>query len=65
MACFSPEADSGDFYLPEHGFVGRPIKSISKGVPVVNGKEGRSTSIVNKNLAWEQSHAALGISTMF
>eukprot|EP00435_Cladocopium_sp_Y103_P009287 s1115_g2.t1 len=43
------------------GFTGPPMKSISKGVPVVSGKEGRTTSQANKDLAWEQSHAALGI----
>jgi len=65
MACFSPEADSGDFYAPAGGMTGAAIKTISKGVPVKAGKEKLSTSEANKSVAWKKSLEAAGIASLF
>mmetsp|Transcript_104258 Transcript_104258/g.290417 ORF Transcript_104258/g.290417 Transcript_104258/m.290417 type:complete len:362 (-) Transcript_104258:154-1239(-) len=65
MACFSPEADSGDFYAPADGMTGAAVKTISKGVPVKAGTEKLSTNEANKCMAWKKSLEAADIASLF
>mmetsp|Transcript_13175 Transcript_13175/g.24560 ORF Transcript_13175/g.24560 Transcript_13175/m.24560 type:complete len:145 (+) Transcript_13175:856-1290(+) len=61
MACFSPEAESGDMYVPENGFVGKPVKAILGGQPAKKGKEKLTCDLVNQQLVWEACEKALDI----
>ena len=70
MASFSSEAESGDLYCPKGRFMlppigiiytkGKPIKTISAGVPYKKGKEKRSVSAEYKLKCMEATAAAVG-----
>jgi hypothetical protein len=61
MACFSDEAVSGDFYAPEKGMVGPPIKVVEGGVVVPKGKDQPTCDEENKKLLWEACEKACGV----
>lgn len=65
MACFASDAKSGDFYAPDQGLKGVPVKTISEGVPVKTGGEKLTTSQANKDTAWNSSLAACGLVSLF
>merc|ERR1712007_219733 len=65
MACFAPDAKSGDFYAPAQGTKGVPQKTISEGVPVKSGSEKLTTSQANKDTAWINSLEACGLAFLF
>ncbi len=62
MCCFSPDANSGDFYMPSSkgGMVGKPKKSISGGMPVKSGTEAESVSEANKKLVMDKCEEIFG-----
>ena len=55
LACFSPEANSGDFYMPSKmgGMNGEPIRSILGGEPVKTNTEKETTSAKNKTIVMD------------
>jgi len=68
MACFAPDANSGDMYCPS-GIVppkiglyayGMPFKSIEAGVPFQEGREKAVVDAGNKKVLWSKSEAAIG-----
>lgn len=61
VACFGPESKSGDFYTPEKNVRGKPIKTISEGIPLRKGGEKLTCDLKNRRIAWECSEKALGI----
>lgn len=61
MACFNPDAKSGDMYAPEKGYVGKPVKVIASGEAVKKGKEKMTCDLANQKLVWEACESALGI----
>ena len=63
MACFSPEAESGDMYIPggRGEIVGPPKKTIAKGQPVKENGEKWTCSKENQDLVWEACQKALDI----
>mmetsp|Transcript_32427 Transcript_32427/g.61074 ORF Transcript_32427/g.61074 Transcript_32427/m.61074 type:complete len:347 (-) Transcript_32427:44-1084(-) len=65
MACFSPEAESGDFFMPEKGMVGRPMKTIRAGCAAKAGGEKLTLDQTNQDAVWQWCHAALGIDSFF
>eukprot|EP00928_Gymnodinium_smaydae_P084599 TRINITY_DN67870_c0_g1_i1.p1 TRINITY_DN67870_c0_g1~~TRINITY_DN67870_c0_g1_i1.p1 ORF type:complete len:368 (+),score=64.03 TRINITY_DN67870_c0_g1_i1:71-1174(+) len=65
MACFSSDAKSGDFYAPDAGMKGVPIKTISEGVPVKSGSEKLTTSQANKDTAWNSTLAACNLTSLW
>eukprot|EP00931_Biecheleriopsis_adriatica_P112264 TRINITY_DN86868_c0_g1_i1.p1 TRINITY_DN86868_c0_g1~~TRINITY_DN86868_c0_g1_i1.p1 ORF type:complete len:370 (-),score=95.45 TRINITY_DN86868_c0_g1_i1:14-1123(-) len=65
MACFSPDAQSGDYFAPAEQMKGMPIKTISEGVPVIDGTEKLTTSQINKDSAWTWTLQALELQSLF
>lgn len=65
MACFSPEAASGDFYAPEKAAIGKPFKVVAGGVRQKTGKIGGTDKATcdseQHKLVWEACEKALGI----
>lgn len=61
VCAFSPEAKSGDMYMPEKGLSGAPVKCIEGGVPVKKGGEEMTCSQENQTNVWKWSEKALGI----
>mmetsp|Transcript_21947 Transcript_21947/g.46319 ORF Transcript_21947/g.46319 Transcript_21947/m.46319 type:complete len:378 (+) Transcript_21947:40-1173(+) len=65
MACFSPEAQSGDLYAPEKNMIGKPIKVVAGGVRQKNGWIGGTDKATcnpeQQKLVWEACEKALGI----
>lgn len=63
MACFAPDANSGDFYMPDSmgGMRGAPFKSIVGGKPFKTEKE--SLSEKNKKTIIESCEKAFGFSS--
>eukprot|EP00924_Labyrinthula_sp_SR-Ha-C_P004116 maker-scaffold_3-snap-gene-14.52-mRNA-1 protein AED:0.07 eAED:0.07 QI:0/0/0/1/0/0/2/0/620 len=55
------DVDGGDFFIPEEGTVGIPLKVISKAKDVLNGNEKNTMSEENQILVWTESEKALGI----
>eukprot|EP00929_Paragymnodinium_shiwhaense_P065017 TRINITY_DN32636_c0_g2_i1.p1 TRINITY_DN32636_c0_g2~~TRINITY_DN32636_c0_g2_i1.p1 ORF type:complete len:236 (-),score=56.52 TRINITY_DN32636_c0_g2_i1:145-852(-) len=64
-ACFGDTAESGDLFRPLHRTAGPPSKSLSAGLPLKAGTETLCCSHLNKQLAWDASHAAFGWSDFF
>lgn len=60
MACFSPEAESGDLYAPEKGLVGKPVKVVSGGERLKRTDKATCDPDQQK-LVWEACEKALGI----
>jgi NAD(P)-dependent dehydrogenase (short-subunit alcohol dehydrogenase family) len=52
MACFSPAANSGDFYAPEKDFNGPPVKTVLEGIPSVPGKEKEICNTEQQKDVW-------------
>jgi len=61
MSAFSPEANSGDMYMPNKGMYGFPIKCISGGEPVKKGAEKLTCSKENQENVWKFCEKALGV----
>lgn len=61
MASFSDEAKSGDFYVPEKGLVGPPVKVIEEGTVVPKGKDQPTCDADNKKIVWEGCEKACGV----
>lgn len=61
MACFSPDASSGDMFVPESGLVGPPKKVIEAGAAVKKGTETLTCDPENQFVVWEGCEKALGI----
>ena len=53
LACFSPDANSGDFYMPSKAMFGEPKKSIVGGDPVKENTEKETTSLKNQQTVME------------
>lgn len=62
VACFGPNVDGGDFFLPGGRFnmAGAPVKSISIGKPLVKGKESETLNESNKRTVMEATLEAFG-----
>lgn len=65
MACFSPDASSGDYYAPVSDLTGAPVKVISQGAPVKEGKDKLTVSQANKDNAWCWSLQAVGLQSLW
>ena len=63
MCCFSPEANSGEFYMPAGGMKGAPVKSIVEGKPIKKNGEKECLSAENKKVALEACEKACGFSS--
>jgi len=61
MACFSPDANSGDFFMPENGTHGPPMKTIVDGVATVEGKEKEVCDIEQQKNVWIFAEKGLDI----
>jgi NAD(P)-dependent dehydrogenase (short-subunit alcohol dehydrogenase family) len=61
MAAFSPDAKSGDMYLPSKGTWGFPVKCIESGKPVRKNGEKLTCSRKNELSAWKFSEKGLGV----
>lgn len=67
MACFSPDAMSGDFYVPENGLTGKPVKAVVGGVRQkvgwfgIGGTDKNTCDPEQQKLAWEACEKAVGI----
>lgn len=61
LCCFSPNAVSGDFYLPSGGMKGEPVKSITDGSPLKKGGEKGTCLPENKQLVWDVCQKVLDI----
>ena len=65
MACFSKEANSGDFYAPEKGMVGKPVKVVSGGERQKTGRFGGTDKATcdpqQHKILWDACENALGI----
>ena len=67
MACFSPDANSGDLYAPEKGLVGKPVKYVAGGERMMTGRFGiggtdkGTCDPENQKLVWDSCEKALGI----
>lgn len=65
MACFSPEAESGDLYAPEKGMVGKPGKVVAGGERQRTGWIGATDKAtcdpLEQKLVWVACEDALGI----
>ena len=65
MACFSPEAMSGDLYAPEKGLTGKLTKVVAGGVRQKTGRIGGTDENTcdpqQQKLVWEACEKALGI----
>jgi NAD(P)-dependent dehydrogenase (short-subunit alcohol dehydrogenase family) len=65
MACFSPDADSGDFYAPSRVVTGKPIKVVARGVRQktgwIGGTDRGTCDPENQKLVWDACEKALGI----
>lgn len=62
LACFGPNVEGGDFFLPGGRFnlAGAPVKSISMGKPLVKGKESETVNESNKRTVMEATLEAFG-----
>ena len=63
MCCFSPEANSGELYMPNGGKKGVPVKSIVQGKPIKKNGEKESLSAKNKKVVLEGCEKAFGFSS--
>ncbi|KAL7536514.1 hypothetical protein ACHAXR_007217 [Thalassiosira sp. AJA248-18] len=64
MACFSPEAKSGDLYAPEKGMIGKPMKVVAGGERQKTGRFGSDKNTCDheqQKLVWEACEKAFGI----
>lgn len=65
MACFSPEAKSGDLYAPEKTLTGKPVKVVAGGERQKTGWIGATDKATcdpeQHKLVWEACEKALGI----
>jgi len=65
MACFSPDAQSGDFYAPEKGMTGKPVKVVAGGVRRktgrIDGTDKATCDPDQQKLVWKACEKALGI----
>eukprot|EP00571_Detonula_confervacea_P014784 CAMPEP_0172301954 /NCGR_PEP_ID=MMETSP1058-20130122/3754_1 /TAXON_ID=83371 /ORGANISM="Detonula confervacea, Strain CCMP 353" /LENGTH=353 /DNA_ID=CAMNT_0013012277 /DNA_START=82 /DNA_END=1143 /DNA_ORIENTATION=+ len=65
MACFSPEAKSGDLYAPEKKMTGKPIKVVAGGerqkTGVIGATDKTTCDPQQQKLVWEACEKALGI----
>lgn len=65
MACFSPDANSGDFYAPEKGMVGKPVKVVAGGERQKTGRIGGTDKATcdpqQHEIVWEACEKSLGI----
>jgi len=70
LAAFSPKANSGDFYMPEGGSSGYPVRCMLKGQPggersekIANGyaNEALTMHAPSRAMLWERSGAATGV----
>lgn len=65
MACFSPNAQSGDLYAPEKGTTGRPIKVVAGGVRKktwwISRTDKATCDPEQQTLVWEACEKAVGI----
>lgn len=61
MACFSDDAQSGDFYAPEKIFNGPPVKVIEAGKLPAKSRDQPSVDPENHKLVWEACEKACGV----
>ena len=61
-ACFGNEVKSGDFFMPQHGFYGNPLRVIGEGKLTKNArsKERPTLKESNQKVVWEASIDACG-----
>jgi protochlorophyllide reductase len=65
LCAFAPDSESGDFYMPSArgGMVGKPKKTISRGVPLKEGDEALTVSAENKTTVMEQCQKVFGFAS--
>jgi len=65
MACFSPEAMSGDLYAPEKKMTGKPVKVVAGGerqnTGWIGGTDKTTCDAQQQKLVWEACEKVLGI----
>lgn len=61
MGAFSPKTNSGDMYMPEKVFKGKPVKCICGGISAKKGKEKLTCKAKNQARVWAYCEEALGV----
>lgn len=60
VACFGPDAQSGDFYAPRGGMRGPPVAVAKAGVFASPFFERSPADVPSRAVLWEASEAAVG-----
>mmetsp|Transcript_753 Transcript_753/g.1947 ORF Transcript_753/g.1947 Transcript_753/m.1947 type:complete len:151 (+) Transcript_753:853-1305(+) len=60
VACFGPEARSGDFYTPKSGLTGPPVAVAKEGVFKNGCAESNSAHVPSREVLWAASEKAVG-----
>jgi hypothetical protein len=59
-ACFAPDAQSGDFYVPKGGATGPPVPSATAATFAKPFAERVSAHVPSREVLWSASEAAVG-----